>query len=64
MDVMSAGLYGQFSLDKTLTLQAGSTVYVNHRTKLRQGLKHVTCSVCNVYARCRRRLTQWCRERA
>ena len=26
MDVRSARLYGQFSLDKTLTLQAGSTV--------------------------------------
>ena len=26
-DVRSARLYGQFSLDKTLTLQAGGTVY-------------------------------------
>ena len=26
MDVRSARLYGQFSLDKTLTLQAGATV--------------------------------------
>ena len=26
LDVRSARLYGQFSLDKTLTLQAGSTV--------------------------------------
>ena len=26
-DVRSARLYGQFSLDKTLTLQAGTTVY-------------------------------------
>ena len=28
-DVRSARLYGQFSLDKTLTLQAGSTVVVS-----------------------------------
>ena len=28
MDVRSARLYGQFSLDKTLTLQAGATVQV------------------------------------
>ena len=28
MDVRSARLYGQFSLDKTLTLQAGATVSV------------------------------------
>jgi len=28
MDVRSARLYGQFSLDKTLTLQAGSTVLI------------------------------------
>ena len=27
MDVRSARLYGQFSLDKMLTLQAGSTVF-------------------------------------
>ena len=27
LDVRSARLYGQFSLDKTLTLQAGSTVH-------------------------------------
>ena len=29
MDVRSARLYGQFSLDKTLTLQAGGTVLPN-----------------------------------
>ena len=29
-DIRSARLYGQFSLDKTLTLQAGSTVFINH----------------------------------
>ena len=28
LDVRSARLYGQFSLDKTLTLQAGSTVFL------------------------------------
>ena len=28
MDVRSARLYGQFSLDKTLTLQAGATVHI------------------------------------
>ena len=48
MDVRSARLYGQFSLDKTLTLQAGSTVLsilINNVCRLSLGWTYIKFSL-------------------